>query len=500
MRYLDGDDFKYLGKPLNTQLDENLCREKIRASLLSLLDMLTKAALTATAKIWLYHHFVPSKLSWSFCVNDLSLTFVRELQAMATKRLKAWIGLTRSANPAILFVGDSSRPGLRVRNLVTLWKQQQNVKINILESSTDPRCQALAANICERQKQWSRKFAPAVSAACARTVVEANEGTQTRNTIRKKVNKYIKDIDVGEQLRHLQELRVQGRWLEWSKQMFLDLSWTSLIYNWSDAELRFAVQATTNTAPTPTNLRRWGNQEVDPCCCLCHRMATLRHLLCACPIALQQGRYTWRHDSVLCVLQHRLKAFWSAESTQRTVQAIMASKGQKLIHFVPAGQPLPPKKPRIRPPLSSQAILLQADDWDFLFDIDGKLKFPVEVAVTSQRPDVVIYSRKTKTIIMLELTVPIEDRVHIAHDLKTSKYAELATTCEGNGFRVHLFPIEVGCLGFCPHSILDALEALGLPKSTARQIRTECSRVALRCSYVIFLRRNAPDWGEKTLY
>ena len=39
--------------------------------------------------------------------------------------------------------------------------------------------------------------------------------------------------------------------LQWSERMHQDLSWQQLIHNWSDAELRFALQVTTtNTAPS----------------------------------------------------------------------------------------------------------------------------------------------------------------------------------------------------------------------------------------------------------
>ena len=52
-----------------------------------------------------------------------------------------------------------------------------------------------------------------------------------------------------------------------------------------------------DTAPTATNLRRWGVSEVDPACIMCGKPAMLRHVLNGCPVALHQGRYTWRHNS-----------------------------------------------------------------------------------------------------------------------------------------------------------------------------------------------------------
>ena len=65
------------------------------------------------------------------------------------------------------------------------------------------------------------------------------------------------DIDVAEQLDHLRTLQLQGRGLDWSRPMHRDLSWQRLIHKWGDAELRFALEAATDTAPTATNIRRW---------------------------------------------------------------------------------------------------------------------------------------------------------------------------------------------------------------------------------------------------
>ena len=84
-----------------------------------------------------------------------------------------------------------------------------------------------------------------------------------------------------------------------------------------------------------------------------------------------------------------------------------------------AGQCLPaPNHVTERKPLASQAILLQANDWTFLYDLEGQLQFPREAAVTSLRPYVVLFSRSSMKIVLLDLTVLLEDNVHLAHDRK----------------------------------------------------------------------------------
>ena len=42
-----------------------------------------------------------------------------------------------------------------------------------------------------------------------------------------------------------------------------DLTWRRLILGMSDGELRFSLQAITNTTPTPDSLRSWGYSEID---------------------------------------------------------------------------------------------------------------------------------------------------------------------------------------------------------------------------------------------
>ena len=52
----------------------------------------------------------------------------------------------------------------------------------------------------------------------------------------------------------------------------------------------------------------------------------------------------------------------------------MASRSNQFIRFVPAGTTLPLQSHQRRP-LSSQTLLLQANNWEFLFDLDEQLQF-----------------------------------------------------------------------------------------------------------------------------
>ena len=72
-------------------------------------------------------------------------------------------------------------------------------------------------------------------------------------------------------------------------------------------QLSFLARASIHDLPTPTSLARW-NMKVPPSCPLCQQAAcTTKHVLSCCKTALNQGRYTWRHDRALLITAEFIK-------------------------------------------------------------------------------------------------------------------------------------------------------------------------------------------------
>ena len=137
------------------------------------------------------------------------------------------------------------------------------------------------------------------------------------------------------------------------------------------------------------------------------------------------------------------------------------------------------------------------NDWVFLFDLETGLIFPPEIASTTQRPDIVIYSKSKKIVVLIELTCPLEDRISTAHELKKDRYLELLSNCRCNGWTAFHFPVEVGSRGFVAFSLTSCLQKLGFPSYLAKKARNECSKIALRASYSIYLQRNIREWSGR---
>ena len=62
--------------------------------------------------------------------------------------------------------------------------------------------------------------------------------------------------------------------------------------------------------------------------------------------------------------------------------------------------------------------------------------FPSEIAITVQRPDIFIYSSSIKYVIIIELSVPLEDCFSKARQRKARRYSNLVSDFCSNGWRV----------------------------------------------------------------
>ena len=91
---------------------------------------------------------------------------------------------------------------------------------------------------------------------------------------------------------------MQGDYLALIAEEGDSVSWKSYLWDIPQGILKFALNAGINTLPSLDNLKRWGKRVSDRCP-FCGNIGTLAHVLSNCPTALTQGRFTWRHNSVL---------------------------------------------------------------------------------------------------------------------------------------------------------------------------------------------------------
>lgn len=213
-------------------------------------------------------------------------------------------------------------------------------------------------------------------------------------------------------------LAKEGQWMNWNGLERRTIGWRDL-WEMEANNISFIVKATYDVLPSPKNLHQWYGE--DPTCVLCLTPATLKHILTGCKTSLTQGRYTWRHNQVL-------KSLAAALERKRTFINSLpssASRSSKAPTFVQEGQ----KKPS-SPPVRSEGQLAMALDWKMLVDIGQQLTFPLEIAATTLRPDLVLWSSSLKSVYIIELTVPWESSAEEAYERKKLHYTELAAQAQ----------------------------------------------------------------------
>ncbi|KAL7854779.1 hypothetical protein SRHO_G00169690 [Serrasalmus rhombeus] len=131
---------------------------------------------------------------------------------------------------------------------------------------------------------------------------------------------------------------------------------------------------------------------------------------------------------------------------------------------------------------SGKDLLATARDWQLLVDLVRQLRFPDIIAATTLRPDIVLMSRATKQVVLLELTVPWEDRIEEAQVRKKAKYVDLVAECWRNGWKARYKPIEVGCWSFAGQSLYWALGLLGICRLHRRRAMKNIMEAAEKAS------------------
>ena len=108
------------------------------------------------------------------------------------------------------------------------------------------------------------------------------------------------------------------------------------------------------------------------------------HILGACKVSLLQGRYIFRHDTVLHQVIEALKTFIS------NIKEAVPVSAKSSITFVKKRAKVPGKR---TPPVG---ILHHVSDWVHLADLNSDYCFPVHIAFTQLRPDITIFSSSLK--------------------------------------------------------------------------------------------------------
>ena len=223
---------------------------------------------------------------------------------------------------------------------------------------------------------------------------------------------------------------------------------------WSTAQsslpkniFNFTIRYINNTLPTRKNLSKWGLSPTSDCS-FCLKPESLLHVVAGCKSYLDQGRFTWRHDSIL--------------------------------HFI--------------------ATTLQAvNDSSLYADIPGFIS-PSTLSGDSHRPDLIL-STTNDCLYVLELTVGFESNLQNNITRKRTKYKETVDYLCRYHKKTVFVNLSVSALGVFAKdsdSFLTMLNELSFDSKQQKYIIKTITKMAIRSSYYIFCCRNKP-WSDPDL-
>ena len=494
------EPFKFLGRliyPALEEIEEKYVVDKFR----NLMKMTDELKIDNRKKAWIYEHGVLPAMGWDFMVYHFHENSILEMEAITNRHLKKWLRLCKSADPSILFRKDK---GLHIKSVRSVCMKTQVNKEIILACSRDAVVRRVASRRREREQERDEPWAPAkkLDEAIQRVTHKSMFKSQVDrkglghgrfvNTVlmRKDLTAEVNEIVEEEMLPRILSLIKQSKWLEWDHVIDLDLKWKEVMYAISPSTLSFILNAIQDTLPDPANLRRWSPATEQECGLCKWKNVTHVHILCGCKVALEQGRISYRHDSILRVIF----GYLTAKVEERRNKDPCDMK-KKMTEFVRKGEKKKKKKEE------NTGLLDTANDWVCSIDLRGKqAPFPPHILLTAERPDIVIYSNSTKRVILVELTSPAEENMESWREKKKTKYEILADSIrESSDWKVYVDTIEVGARGFVAKTAIASGLKLGLDYKSSRAMVKEMSRMAIRCSHFIWLNRNNKGWESPAM-
>ena len=448
------------------------------------LRMIDKVDLPGKLKVWLYQHGLLPRLMWPLQVYEVALTRVETIQQHINKFLRKWLGVP----PGFTTVGLYSKTAMLQLPIASVVEEYKVAKVRyqlMLRDSPDSVIQEAAPELKTGTK-WTpnEAIAEAESSLRFKEICGATQhgraglGQTHPRWFSKESARGAREM-VTEEVRNLEEQKRQSisagfgtqcAWNKWEAAVARKLPWPAF-FTMEPLRLSFALRSTYDLLPTATNLKLWGLTTDDKCTiCKTHR-ATLAHTLSACAGSLQ--RYTWRHNQVLEPIARRTE--------EQCLSQALEEKGQaphEDMMFVREGaEPSTIKKQKEKQVRKSK-LLAEYEDWQMVTDLGGMMSFPQHIAITNLRPDIVVWSDQGKEVLLVELTVPWEENMEVAHERKMAKYDPLRMDIERKGWKCRVLPIEMGCRGYASRALIAYLRGIGLSASELKKTTKELEAAA----------------------
>ena len=430
------------------------------------LENINNAKVRGEHKLAVFEKYALPSMRFHLSIHDLHETHLNQLDNMTRKYIKQWLNFpTRGVTD----VGIFHPYLLKVKQPSQIYKEGHAGNLVLMKLKGDQTVNACIESKLKRESKWKKKsstivksnylIANLVATNQIRTTTSAttrhNDIKSAKIVVRKSIQEEIKDTWNNK----VHKLTMQGDFTKLLIEEQTSITWQSVIKHMPRNVLAFAARLTTNSLNSPDNLVRWGKRKIGPCPLCKSRHGTLAHLVNFCPVSLNQGRYTWRHDSVLQEITKHVKS------------------------------------------LVTVGTQVYADLREHKINCST---IPADILVSNgegSRPDLVILDRKTKQIALMELTVPLPQSSQAAKSKKLLKYTQLELALTEKGFKVYLMPFEICSNGHISKENKKNIEYT-LKKfkiKLNKHVLLNMSKIALLCTMSIFHAYEVTEWVDPPL-
>lgn len=440
------------------------------------------------------------KLLWPILVYEFGMSTIESMERKINKYIRKWLGLSPGLSDIALYCRQAKLK-LPFKSIVEEYKSGKIRLQMMLDDYKDKAIKALKPTLKAgtkwkvRETITSAKDNLAFNEVIGYTQVgkqglglnekqwwSKSSGKDRRDMV---IQNVMKEEDKKRLVKGVQQSQ-QGQWTNWEEALQKSITWKDI---WQMAPLRlsYLIRSTYDLLPSKNNLVKW-KKESDPTCPLCEeKPQTLEHVLSPCKTALVNGRYTWRHNSVLDELVRIIKKYMKSESSNSAQEFVaegkryVGSKQTSKCHAIP-GKNL----------LSSGGI------WEVSADLPGwRNDYPKIISSKGLRPDIVL-SKVNQKIILVELTVPYECRMEQSHDYKTNKYENLKSELIKEGYNAIVRAVEIGARGFVSGTLHQFLGQIGIKgRNRAKSIK-RLIEVTENSSMWIWKKRNTRGVFQRT--
>ena len=302
--FIGDQNIQFLGGPISMPQLASCQRNWLRERLDLLLQRVEAVPVTRKQKLLLYKAGICPQLCWDLSITTLPLSWVKTtLEAKATKYLKRWSGLARSADPARLYLPRTDG-GLQLLSLSVLYEKLQCSQAALLLTSQDGITRLVTSPQTQREKEMERiSFRPLV---LVRDIMAQDPGMR-RSVLGKRAKLLVAEEESAARLEHARSLPQQGELLRDTPDQAAAKVWCVAVGNLSSSATKFILNAACDTLPHNSNLSLWG-RGVPSGCPLCGQKQALLHIFNHCPVALELRRFNHRHDAVLIVISELVRA------------------------------------------------------------------------------------------------------------------------------------------------------------------------------------------------